>query len=186
MRAETLAAFVVLGAVSAGCVSDQERIAQEQRIEAAREQNAAARAALESCKSNYATRNRDNAVPFAECVLNAANMFVPKPNEIQYAIIYKRLALAHDFADGRLTLEQYQSEFMSYAAVMNSKLEMQRNEERIAIANEKAANAATCISAQLRQSNTDYSGVDSRYGAVAIVSLIGEVADSIDTAKACQ
>ena len=184
----TISAVIAFGAVLSGCVSDNERLAQQQQLAAVQSQNAAATSEINACKLKYPKdqRNRDNAVPFAQCILSALDHFSTKPNDIAYAISYKRLALARSFADRKLTIEQYQSEFANYISEMRTQLSVRQSQERIASANEQAAHAVNCSVAQQHQANSDYSGIDSTSGVVAIFSLAGAIAETAATVSACQ
>jgi hypothetical protein len=184
----TISAVIALGVGLSGCVSDNERLAQQQQFAAVQSQNSAARAEIKACNSKYPKdqRNRANAVPFAQCILTGLDHFVTKPNDIAYAIAYKRLALARSVADMKITLEQAQSEFASYVSEMRTQLSVRQSQERIASANEQAAHAVNCSVAQQHQANSDYSGIDSTSGAVAIISLAGAVAETVATVSACQ
>jgi hypothetical protein len=183
---KNISAFIVVSFVLSGCVSDKERLAQQQNLAAVQSQNAFATSEINACTSKYPQRNRGNVVPWAQCYLVAFDHFAKKPIYIDYDIAYKRLALARAFADGKISLEEFQSEFMNYVSGMKTQLSVRQSQERVASANELAARAVNCSVAQRHLENSDYSGVGSTNGVVAIISLAGAVAQTAATVSACQ
>jgi hypothetical protein len=171
-----------------GCVSENEQLAQQQQLAAVQSQNSMARSEQNACLSKYPNIQivRRNAVPYAQCMLTALDHFSPRPNDIYYAIAYKRLALARSFSENKITIEEWKSEFASYVSEMQTQLSVRQSQERIASANEQTAHAVKCSVARQDQSHSDYSGIGSTNGVVAILSLAGAVAQTAATVSACQ
>ena len=175
--------IILLSALLAACGPSSQQLAQQRAVQ---EQNQRAKDQLKKCYVDYpnSQRSRDNAIPFADCVSNAYNMF-QKLSDIVMLWNYKRRDLAQKFHDGKIDLSEYRLQYAQYQSEMRQQLEDRAARNRLVAAQERQAKAAECIAATNRNTNSDYSGVDSTNGVVAVLSLLGAVADAFNAGQKC-
>jgi predicted phage tail protein len=93
-------------------------------------------------------------------------------------ILNKQRAVFEEYAKGRLSLAEARSQIQILAYQVKTQQEMLQNTQQI-------AKNTNCISERQRVAGNDYSGVGSTSGAVAIISLLGAMADGAAVASAC-
>jgi hypothetical protein len=169
------------------CTPNNEQLQLDARQAQVAAQNQAADAEFRKCVARYPTeqRSRQNAVPYARCMIAAYNGRATK-NDLVLAINYKRLELAEKLASGRITLAEYRSQYAAFGVDMKSQALQRQNQAQMVAATQRSAQAAECAVAQQRVANTSYSGLDSTSGVVAVASLLGALADGASVANACK
>ena len=180
------ATIVVSSFILTGCGPSPRQLemqAQQARIQ---QQDRASNEDMQTCSITYPVEQRSpkNAVAMANCVLSAYERRATK-NDLVEAIQYKRLELAEKYAAGKLTLAEYASQFRDYSASIHSQLIMRENQAQMVAAAQSTAKSAQCAVAQQRSANSDYTGVNSTNGYVAVASLLGAIGDGVHVASAC-
>ena len=130
--------------------------------------------AFNECKIKYPKQS--NVLPYSKCVVQVFNRF--GGSDAERVLVYKRLDLAEQIAAGKISYASAQSQYSVVEYQVKSQQQMLENSQAI-------AKNTNCISQRQRVAGNNYSGVDSTNGAVAIISLLGAVADGASVANAC-
>ena len=143
-------------------------------------------AATRACGATYPPdqRSRINAVPFAKC-MNSAYEQRGRKTDLLEAMNFKRLELAEKLSAGKITVAEYMSQLSSFRSEVISQYESRYNQAQMVAAAQSTARSANCAVVQQRTANSDYSGVNSTNGVVAVASLLAAVGDGVAQARAC-
>lgn len=184
----SLGPSTILLSLLTGCLARQPSPAEQARLESIRQQNMAAADELKSCATRYPSqeRSKTNAVPFAQCSITALKKFASlRYPDFSFSLFYKRLELAEKLSIGTITPAEYKSAFSSFAAEVNTQIQLRQNQARIAAATEQNAKATNCIAKQQKVATSSYDGVNSTSGVVATLSLLSMISDQADASQAC-
>lgn len=155
-----------------GCGPSQQQLAQQSQINAKSY-------AYKACSTKYPFLNESNvknAVPYAKCLIQVFNNY--GGSDAERVLLYKRLELSEEVASGKISFASAQAQFATIYYQISSQQRMIANSNAI-------AKNTNCMSERQRVSGHDYSGIGSTNGTVAIVSLLGAMADGAAVSQAC-
>jgi hypothetical protein len=135
-------------------------------------------AAFSNCTRKYpsAARSASNAKPFAMCIINVLNNY--GGTDIDWLIANKRLQLAEKLSNGSISLTDYNTEFQTFIYQL-------KTQQQILATQQAIAKNTHCISERQRVAGSNYSGIDSTNGFVAVTSLLAAVGDAAAVSSAC-
>ena len=123
-KIKSLLILAAMSSLSACASPDPIALRELVQQDAVVQQNVEAAHAVQRCNDLYpqSERNSENAIPFSECMINAANQYYHVDNFIML-VQYKRRELAEQLHDGEITLSDYNFQMSAYAAQIEQQIE---------------------------------------------------------------
>ena len=173
-----------VGFLLASCGPSQEQVAEEQAF---RQQFATAKSATGKCQAEYGSlesRTRENAVPAAQCYLAAQKMY-PTKDDTWVLFRQRNLFISEKYRDGAISADEFVYFINQSHAEAKNSYENKVARERLVKAQEQQAKEARCLSAKHAANTADSSGIESSNGFIAIISLLGAIARTVDVVREC-